>query len=415
MELEICSIQEQTEEDVKAGRVGITFTCHEISQNDDRTWHNKNGLNWINEYTQNNIESAKGMPIVVRYLDEEKTTISDHGRMENDENDGSVIFPDSETVGYCEEAWIEDVIRDNESKKLLFGKGYIFDQRHHNLVKFLREEKSKGNIIKGSIEISGKGKSKQILYEHGYGSRKTNGDLIIPRTPKVYDYSAICLLNHFVTPADDESEMIEINTKSTEVNSDDIKNNLNKEDINMPDKDVVIELNEKIVELNNKINELNSQLEEKNSEINKCKEETNACKEKETELNALLVEANKNLESQKVQISELNTEIEPLRQMKTNAENEKVKAEINAYFEVIKKEDGFSETELNSLQEFVEKCDLSGLKAKETEICVNKFKELKKAEKATTEVNSKDDNTLFFSTKVEVETNSTDTGAELFK
>ena len=134
----------------------------------------------------------------------------------------------------------------------------------------------------------------------------------------------------------------------------------------------------------------------------------------------MLVEANKTVEAQKTQIAELNSEIEPLRQMKADIDAKTAQAEVNSYFETIKKENGFSEAELNSLKtEYVDKCDLAGLKAKETELCVNKFKEMKRIDLASAELNSDDTETetLFFSTKVEnVEINNADDdGSELFR
>ena len=137
----------------------------------------------------------------------------------------------------------------------------------------------------------------------------------------------------------------------------------------------------------------------------------------------MLVEANKTVEAQKAQIAELNAEIEPLRKMKADADADAAQAEVNSYFESIKKNDGFTDAELNSMQtEYVEKCDLNGLKAKETELCVAKFKEMQKASAKEAELNSamnNDGSVLFFSTKPEnVEVNNakdSDDGSDLFK
>ena len=147
----------------------------------------------------------------------------------------------------------------------------------------------------------------------------------------------------------------------------------------------------------------------------------NACKNEKAELNTLLVEANKTVESQKAQIAALNAEIEPLRKMKDDADATAAQAEVNSYFESIEKNDGFSEAELNSMRtEYVEKCDLDGLKAKETELCVAKFKEMQKASAKEAELNSANTGAvLFFSTKPEnVEINNIndfDDGSDLFK
>jgi TolA-binding protein len=401
-------------EDKKAGRTSITMTACTIHQRGE--W-NKRGMTWLENYVNDNIESIIGAPFVVCFIDDQKTIPSGHGTLTYDEN-GNCQFLDSDTVGTIQKAWIQEVEVNGEISKKLVVSGYLYNQRYPSFVGWLKDEVANGTNVKGSVEANGKGDSKSIVYEGGGNGRDENGDWIIGRIPQIFDFTGLAiLLPDVVTPADDGSEVIEINTinnQSTDEKSDDIETNKCKEENNMADtnKDAVVELNDKIVELNKQLTELNAQIETKNSEIN-------SLKEKETELNTLLVEANKSIESQKNQITELNTEIEPLRQLKSDADKAKVQSEVNSYFETIKTEDGFNEVELNSLKsDFVDKCDLNGLKAKEQELCIAKFKEMKKVEKATSELNtnSNEPDTLFFSTKVEtVEANSTEIGAELFK
>ena len=444
MELELCSIQSQTDEEIKAGRVKITMSAYEIHDAGNYSQHNKRGLHWEEKYTRENMESAVGAPFVVRFIDDDRSFISDHGRMENDIEDGTIIFPDSDTVGHIEKVWIEEKEIDEKLRKVLMVSGVIYDQRYHELVKYLRTALASKGRVKGSVEICGKGKSPQIVYEHGLGSHDADGNLIVPRTPVQYDISALAILSDFVPPADDGSQVIEINSMKYSRTQMNKKDNNKKEESNMAEinTETVIELNTKVATQAAEINNLQHQVNEKDAELNKCKEELNACKEelnaykkkeeelnkckeelnssknKETELNSLLVEANKTVESQKTQIAELNSEIEPLRQMKADVDSKTAQAEINAYFETIKKENGFSEAELNSLKaDFVDKGDLAGLKAKETELCVNKFKELKKIDAANVEINSANNNSnLFFSTKNNAEVNSViDDGSELFR
>lgn len=403
-------------EDKKAGRTQIKMTALTIH---DRGQWNRRGMTWLEEYVTANIESIIGAPFVVCFIDDEKTIPSGHGTLSYDD-DGNCQFLDSDTVGTIQKAWIEEIdIDGNKSKKLVVS-GYLYSQRHPKFIRWLKSENS-FTKIKGSVEANGKGDSKQIIYEGGGDGKDADGNWIMGRIPVVFDFAGLAiLLPEVVTEADPGSEILELNTLSTDSNSDDIEAR-NKEDEKMADiaKDPIIELNEKIVELNNTINELNAKVEEKDSELNKYKEELNACRQKETELNTLLVEANKCVESHKAQVAELNTEIEPLRKMKADTDTAKAQAEVNSYFNTIKEENGFTDTELNSLKEaYVEKCDLAGLKAKEAELCVNKLKDLKKSELVSPELNSQTDDlsSLFFSTKVEtVETNSADDGSELFK
>jgi uncharacterized coiled-coil protein SlyX len=404
-------------EDKKAGRTQITMTACTIHQ---RGKWNKRGMTWLEEYVNNNIESIIGAPFVVCFIDDQKTIPSGHGTLTYDEN-GNCQFLDSDTVGTIQKAWIQDVEVDGVVSKKLVVSGYLFNQRYPSFVGWLKDEVSNGTNVKGSVEANGKGDSKNIVYEGGGNGKDESGNWIIGRIPQIFDFSGLAiLLPDVIEPADDGSEVIELNSltnQSTDDKSDDIEQQ--QETNSKEDKTIMDELNVKIAELNATIAELNNAITEKDAEINRCKEELNTSKTKEAELNTLLVDANKSVESHKTQIAELNTEIEPLRQMKNEADKAKVQAEINSYFETVKTENGFTEVELNSLKtDFVEKCDLEGLKKKEEELCINKFKEMRKATVATAELNNKTDSvdTLFFSTKIEtVETNSADDGSELFK
>lgn len=424
----------ELKEDRKRGRLNITITA--LSIHERGKW-NKRGMTWLEEYVNANIESAIGMPIVVSWLID-KEIPSDHGTYDFDE-DGNRIFYDSDTVGSVQQASIEEVEIDGIKGKKMVCKGYIYSQRYPKFCKWLKSQMAESEHVKGSVEADGKGDSKEIIYEHGNG-HNPDGTWEMGRIPVVFDFTGLCILcPHVVKPADDGSEVVEVNSLNNHHEiSDDIKNKDMKEDSQMAEMnaDSVVELNNKIVEQATEINELKRQINEKDSELNKCKEEINLLKEKEAELNkckeeintyktkeeelnSLLVEANKSVEYQKAQIAELNSEIEPLREMKKNTDAAKAEAEINSYFESIKKENGFSEAELNSLkEEYVDKCDLAGLKAKETELCVNKFKEMRKVESVKAELNADDtEDKLFFSTKLDnVEINNvSEDGSDLFK
>lgn len=426
----------ELKEDRKRGRLNITITALSIHE---RGQWNKRGMTWLEEYVNANIESAIGMPIVVSWLID-KEIPSDHGAYGFDE-DGNRFFYDSDTVGSVQKAWIQDVeIKGIKGKKMVC-KGYIYSQRYPKFCKWIREQIADSEHIEGSVEVDGKGDSQEIIYESGNG-HNPDGSWEMGRIPKIFDFTGLCILcPHIFKPADDGSEIIEINSldnsQNQSGNTDDI--NTKKEDSKMAEinTDSVVELNNKIVAQATEINNLQHQITEKDAEINRCKEELNtykekeaelnkckedlsASKEKETELNSLLVEANKTVESQKTQIAELNSEIEPLRQMKADTDAKNAQAEVDAYFETIKKENGFSEAELNSLKtDYVDKCDLAGLKEKETELCVNKFKEMKRLDTVNAELNSDSAqaNALFFSTKMDnTEINNiADDGSDLFK
>jgi prefoldin subunit 5 len=399
-------------DDKKAGRTHITMTALTIHE---RGQWNRRGITWLEEYVRANLDSIIGAPYVVRFIDDEKTIPSDHGTLTYDEN-GNCQFLDSDVVGSIQKAWIQEVEVDGVISKKLVTSGYLYNQRCPNFVKWLKNEMNTTKI-KGSVEANGKGDNKSIIYEDGSNGKDENDEWKIGRIPVVFDFAALAiLLPNVVTEADSGSEIIELNNikQSADITSDDIETtNINKEVKNMAEisNDAIVELNNKIVELNNKINELTAQIEAKDTEIN-------SLKEKETELNSLLLEANKTIEAGKTQIAELNSEIEPLRQLKEEVDKAKAIAEVNSYFETIKKENGFTEAELNALKtEYVDKCDLDGLKAKEQELCIAKFKEMRRLSSVNVELNSNNDmgESLFFSTKIEtIETNNVDDGSDLF-
>lgn len=407
-------------EDKKAGRMNITMSALTINSRGE--W-NKRGMTWLENYVMDNIDSIIGAPFVVSWM-VDKEIPSSHGTLEYDEN-GECVFYDSDTVGSIQKAYLKDVEIDGVTSKKLIVEGYLYKQRYPLFCNWLKEQVDNNEHIKGSVEANGKGDSKNIIYEDGDG-HNPDGSWTFGRTPKLFDLSALAIL-YLVPPADDGSEIIELNalqnTKSTEIKkSDDINDNEEvdekKEEESMAEKNndaSIVELNNLIASQTTEINALKTTAAEKETELNALKEELNQFKTKETEINSLLVEANKTIESHKTQIAELNTEVEPLREMKVNAEKEKCKAEVNSYFESIKKENGFNDVEINSLTSFVEKCDIEGLKKEEAKLCVSKLKELKTLSKANVEVNSNED-TLFFSMKVEnVETNSATDGTELFQ
>lgn len=222
--IEIC---EMNPDDV-AGRVKIKMTSHLIHE--DKTEWNRNGITWLEEYSQNNIKSAIGMNYVVDFIDEEKTIPSGHGEMYYDD-DGNVQFK-GEVVGSVVDAYITDIMIDGEEKRVFMTEGYINSQRYGNFVKWLREE-IKNNTVHGSIEINGKGKSRQIEYLDG--STDEDGNLKVGRIPTVFDFSALAIL-YIEEPADQYSQVIELNSKNRKVDMS------NKVEVNELNQDEILEL-----------------------------------------------------------------------------------------------------------------------------------------------------------------------------
>jgi len=213
--IEIC---EMSEEDV-AGRVKIKMSSHFIHPEVGQ-W-NKNGITWLEQYTQDNIKSAIGMNYVVSWADEENQIPSGHGEMSFDE-DGNVKF-EGVVVGSVLDAYICDVEIDGQIKKVMMTEGYINSQRYSLFVKWLKEEIENGKVY-GSIEINGKGKAKNIVYLDG--NKNIDGTLKMGRCPTVFDFSGLAILSNLENQADDDSIVFEVNSKQDDL---DINNNLTLE------------------------------------------------------------------------------------------------------------------------------------------------------------------------------------------
>jgi hypothetical protein len=194
------------------------------------------------------------------------------------------------------------------------------------------------------------------------------------------------------------------NSQSVEINAEKIKeiiinqkggnNKMNVEELNVK----ITELSGQITELTTKVTELNSLNGEKDAKI--------------AELTEALSTANKSLTEINEKYSALEVECNGYKEEKEKMEKEKKQAEVNSYFETEIPKNKFDEAEVNSLKEYVEKCDLEGLKKAEADLIVKRFKEGKLG---SVETNSKKEENLFFHTKEEkVEINDIEAGKKLF-
>lgn len=235
---EIC---EMSEDDV-AGRVKIVMTALEIHS--DNSKYNKNGITWLEEYVQENLSSIIGCPYTVCWLDEESQIPSDHGEMTYDEN-GDVQF-EGVAVGSIQDAYIESRIIDGEEKKVLTTVGYIYRQRYPKFVDFLRQE-LKTNKVYGSVEINGKGKNKNIEYLDG--NTNEDGTTKIGRIPTKFDFSGLSIL-YMTIPADDNSQILEINSKQNISDLSDNNQEKGGKNQDMENNMKLIVQGEKIVEIN---------------------------------------------------------------------------------------------------------------------------------------------------------------------
>lgn len=172
------------------GRRKIKMVLHEIYP--DRTHWNRNGITYLEQYTRDNADSVKGMPLCAEFLDDDKDVPYGHGLTGQIKN--MPVFEDSVQVGAFEDWSIEDVEIDGEMRRCLCATGYINESRYPRFVEWLEKQLESGSPVYGSVEFSGtKDNDGEIIYEDGW---KEQG-----RVPMIYDYIGHSIIS--ITPADD--------------------------------------------------------------------------------------------------------------------------------------------------------------------------------------------------------------------
>ena len=172
------------------GRRKIKVVLHEIYP--DRTHWNRNGITYLEQYTRDNADSVKGMPLCAEFLDDDKEVPYGHGLTGQIRN--MPVFEDSVQVGAFEDWSIEDVEIEGEMRRCLCATGYINESRYPRFVEWLEKQIESGSPVYGSVEMAGtKDNDGEIIYDGGW---KEQG-----RVPMVYDYIGHSLIS--ITPADD--------------------------------------------------------------------------------------------------------------------------------------------------------------------------------------------------------------------
>ena len=304
----------------KGGRKNIRMVLLTIHEEGEM---NRNGITWVEQYVLDNLESIKGIPICATFLDEDKEDLYDHGyteTVESEDGKSEPFFLNSESVGVIEDAKIEVIEIDGETKKVLVGYGYIFCQRYPNLC-----EKLESSKVKSSIEIMGTDENnRKIIYDGGY---KEKG-----RKPMVFDFTGTCLLG--VLEADENCYVLEV------------AENKNKEEkLNMDENKIIEVIQKAITETNavkadteTKIAELNSQIEAKDAEIKEANEAKEVAENNASEKDSKIAE----LEAENAKLKEALAACKKREACEafdamlvnyTDDEKKCVESEINAYKE----------------------------------------------------------------------------------
>ena len=179
-----------------SGRRRIKIALHEIYA-DATTW-NENGISWLEQYTRDNADTVKGMPLCAEFVDKDKDIPYGHG-MTGIKGD-IPVFEESEQVGAFENWTIEDIEIDGEKHKCLCGIGYINENRYPKFCDWIERQFYGGNRVFGSVETTGtKENHGEIIYDGGW---KEQG-----RIPMIYDYTGFCIIT--MRPADDKAVLLE--------------------------------------------------------------------------------------------------------------------------------------------------------------------------------------------------------------
>lgn len=178
------------------GRRKLKIVLHEIYP-DENHW-NINGITYLEQYTRDNADTVKGMPLCAEFLDESKEIPYGHGVTGTRNN--LPVFEDSVQVGSFDDWSIEDVTIDGVVHRCLCGVGYINESRYPKFCDWIDRQVAEGNKVFGSVEFVGTPENDgEIMYRDGW---KETG-----RIPTVYDYSGFCIIT--IKPADDTAMLLE--------------------------------------------------------------------------------------------------------------------------------------------------------------------------------------------------------------
>lgn len=200
------------------GKRRFKVSLHEIYP--DRTQTNMNGICYLREYTERNMQSVIGMPICCQFADGRKASPVGHGSTGIRNTDGMPLYEDSVVVGSFDTVSIEEAVIEGQQKLVLMGTGFIYEQRYPRLVEWIEGHLNSNMLVHGSVEFVGKKEHDGLIqYELGASDEF--------RVPTDYLYSGYCLLT---VPAGDEAAILfELNEKKegNEMNEE-LKRELNE-------------------------------------------------------------------------------------------------------------------------------------------------------------------------------------------
>jgi hypothetical protein len=359
-------IFELSKKTTKNGMRKFKAVLHEIQPDTsvvDKTGtkYNLNGITWIEQYCQNNIDSIKNMSVTVEFIDDERIDILGHG--ETGIEDGVPVYNNATVVGHFTNGYITDMDFDGATSRVCVGEGYFDYMRYKPFIDNLEQRLNNGETIFGSVEIMGKSENdNKIVYLDGW---KPEG-----RVPMDYQYSGWAILS--VKPADDKSTLVELNQNNSK--EDIVK--MDEKELKALIENTIRETNSKNDEMSKQINELNSTIEEKDKTI--------------SELNASLEQLQKALEDLKKEQETYWAERDILEKKIAEYKVAQRLGELNSALEkYTEDEQKYAEAEINAFREKPLENDLNVIVSK---ICVGIVEKQKELAKIAEQNSAKEDN-----------------------
>ena len=325
------------------------------------TEFNLNGITWIEEYCQNNIESITGMSVTVEFLDDERIEILGHG--DTGVEDGIPIYNNATMIGHFDKGYITDMEVDGETCRVCVGEGYFDYMRYKPFIDSIETRINNGETIFGSVEIIGDPENEnKIGYLDGW---KSEG-----RIPQNFVHSGWAILS--IKPSDDKSTLVEIN-----------QNQVKEEKFKMDEKELKAIIESTIMETNSKNDELSNTIIELNSTI--------------VEKENVISELNASVEQLQKALDDMNKERETYWSERNIIEAELAKAkvaqrlgELNSAIETYSEEElKYAEVEINAFKEDAINGNIDTIISK---ICVGIVNKQKEIEKIAEQNSVKEDN-----------------------
>lgn len=202
----------------KNGRRKFKLVLHEIYSDscidrakNEGTVYNENGITWIREYCEKQIDTIPGTSLRVEFLNEDRTEICGHG--DTGVVDGMPVFENATVIGTFSKGYIDTLNIDGHEYVAMVGEGEIDASCYPALVAKLEQEIQNGYYPKCSVEICHTDEFQSIQYLSGY---KEKG-----RIPTVFQYSGCALLG--IAPADENACLLELNRKEKEMSEEEVR------------------------------------------------------------------------------------------------------------------------------------------------------------------------------------------------